>query len=225
MGTSEAVLQVLGTAGPGLFSSDSSISHSDLLWNSMFHGNYARKMRNCSSILQNRTGIHQLRGSGSTALLWNSSIQRLEHLGCRCQKKEGVAGRTTEDGNGTWFVDSAKSLNLNGILESESGQQLKQEKEGLMMLGGGETGREVPHKVSEDSVEEEAWSLLRDSIVYYCGSPVGTIAANDPTSSSLLNYDQVFIRDFIPSGVAFLLKGEYDIVRNFILHTLQLQVS
>ncbi|KAJ6938039.1 alkaline/neutral invertase E [Populus alba x Populus x berolinensis] len=33
----------------------------------------------------------------------------------------------------------------------------------------------------------------------------------------------VFIRDFIPSGIAFLLKGEYDIVRNFILYTLQLQ--
>ncbi|KAL0390629.1 UNVERIFIED_CONTAM: Alkaline/neutral invertase E, chloroplastic [Sesamum calycinum] len=52
---------------------------------------------------------------------------------------------------------------------------------------------------------------------------VGTIAANDPSDSNTLNYDQVFIRDFIPSGIAFLLKGEYEIVRNFILHTLQLQ--
>lgn len=60
--------------------------------------------------------------------------------------------------------------------------------------------------------------------MYYCGNPVGTIAANDPNDSTILNYDQVFIRDFIPSGIAFLLKGEYDIVRNFILHTLQLQV-
>jgi len=73
-------------------------------------------------------------------------------------------------------------------------------------------------------IEDEAWNLLRDSIVYYCNNQVGTIAANDPSSSSILNYDQVFIRDFIPSGIAFLLKGEYDIVRNFILHTLQLQV-
>lgn len=62
-------------------------------------------------------------------------------------------------------------------------------------------------------------------MVYYCGSPIGTIAANDPNSTSVLNYDQVFIRDFIPSGIAFLLKGEYDIVRNFILYTLQLQVT
>ncbi|CAH2072162.1 unnamed protein product [Thlaspi arvense] len=73
------------------------------------------------------------------------------------------------------------------------------------------------------SIEDEAWDLLRQSIVYYCGSPIGTIAANDPNSTSVLNYDQVFIRDFIPSGIAFLLKGEYDIVRNFILYTLQLQ--
>ncbi|KAI3525449.1 hypothetical protein L1887_04251 [Cichorium endivia] len=33
----------------------------------------------------------------------------------------------------------------------------------------------------------------------------------------------MFIRDFIPSGIAFSLKGEYDVVRNFILHSLQLQ--
>jgi hypothetical protein len=73
-------------------------------------------------------------------------------------------------------------------------------------------------------VEEEAWALLRESVVSYCGSPVGTIAACDPNDASPLNYDQVFIRDFVPSGVAFLLKGDHEIVRNFILHTLQLQV-
>ncbi|KAF5806953.1 hypothetical protein HanXRQr2_Chr05g0227551 [Helianthus annuus] len=61
-------------------------------------------------------------------------------------------------------------------------------------------------------------------MVYYCGNPIRTIAPNDPSDSSILNYDQVFIRDFIPSSIAFLLKGEFDIVRNFILHTLQLQV-
>lgn len=76
-----------------------------------------------------------------------------------------------------------------------------------------------------NTVEDEAWNLLRASIVYYCGNPIGTIAANDPSASNILNYDQIFIRDFIPSGIAFLLKGEYDIVRNFLLHTLQLQVK
>lgn len=73
-------------------------------------------------------------------------------------------------------------------------------------------------------MEKEAWALLKEAIVTYCGEPVGTIAANDPTDPHLLNYDQVFIRDFIPSAIAFLLKGEYEIVRNFLLHTLQLQV-
>ncbi|EEE60952.1 hypothetical protein OsJ_14709 [Oryza sativa Japonica Group] len=78
--------------------------------------------------------------------------------------------------------------------------------------------RRGPH-----DVEDEAWGLLRESVVRYCGSPVGTIAACDPNDASPLNYDQVFIRDFVPSGIAFLLKGDYEIVRNFILHTLQLQ--
>lgn len=80
-------------------------------------------------------------------------------------------------------------------------------------------------KVREESeAEKEAWRILEDSVVRYCGSPVGTVAANDPGDKLPLNYDQVFIRDFVPSALAFLLKGEGDIVRNFLLHTLQLQV-
>ncbi|KAL2634221.1 hypothetical protein R1flu_005700 [Riccia fluitans] len=75
----------------------------------------------------------------------------------------------------------------------------------------------------ESPTEKEAWGLLRDSMVTYCGNPVGTLAALDPTSPDLLNYDQVFIRDFIPCAIAFLLKGEYEIVREFLLNTLRLQ--
>ncbi|KAL8196591.1 hypothetical protein R6Q57_024886 [Mikania cordata] len=71
--------------------------------------------------------------------------------------------------------------------------------------------------------EKEAWRLLREAVVTYCGNPVGTLAANDPGDKVPLNYDQVFIRDFVPSALAFLLKGEGEIVRNFLLHTLQLQ--
>ncbi|PWZ28736.1 putative alkaline/neutral invertase A, chloroplastic [Zea mays] len=41
----------------------------------------------------------------------------------------------------------------------------------------------------------------------------------------MLNYDQVFIRDFVPSALAFLMHGETEIIRNFLLHTLQLQVK
>ncbi|XP_020583116.1 neutral/alkaline invertase 1, mitochondrial-like [Phalaenopsis equestris] len=71
-------------------------------------------------------------------------------------------------------------------------------------------------------IEKEAWRLLKRAAVNYCGKPVGTVAANDPTEMAL-NYDQVFIRDFVPSAIAFLLKGDSEIVRNFLLHTLQLQ--
>lgn len=81
---------------------------------------------------------------------------------------------------------------------------------------------EVEREVSE--VEKEAWKLLRDAVVNYCGNPVGTVAANDPGDKQPLNYDQVFIRDFIPSALAFLLNGETEIVKNFLLHTMQLQV-
>lgn len=78
--------------------------------------------------------------------------------------------------------------------------------------------------IKRNEAEEEAWRLLRESVVTYCDSPVGTMAAKDPTDITTSNYDQVFIRDFVPSALAFLLNGESDIVRNFLLHTLQLQV-
>ncbi|TKY54283.1 Alkaline/neutral invertase C [Spatholobus suberectus] len=79
----------------------------------------------------------------------------------------------------------------------------------------------VQREVSE--VEKEAWKLLQDAVVTYCGNPVGTVAANDTADKQPLNYDQVFIRDFVPSALAFLLNGEGEIVKNFLLHTLQLQ--
>uniref|UniRef100_A0A0R0K1V0 Alkaline/neutral invertase n=1 Tax=Glycine max TaxID=3847 RepID=A0A0R0K1V0_SOYBN len=68
----------------------------------------------------------------------------------------------------------------------------------------------------------EAWEELRRSLVYFRGQPVGTIAALD-NSDEKLNYDQVFIRDFVPSALAFLMHGETDIVKNFLLKTLRLQ--
>jgi hypothetical protein len=84
------------------------------------------------------------------------------------------------------------------------------------------TPKVVEREVSK--IEKEAWQLLRGTIVNYCGNPVGTVAANDPADRQPLNYDQVFIRDFVPSALAFLLNGEMEIVKNFLLHTLQLQV-
>lgn len=92
-------------------------------------------------------------------------------------------------------------------------------------LEGLKAGVEAVKSREESPEEKEAWWLLSRAVVNYCGSAVGTVAANDPSTSQMLNYDQVFIRDFVPSAIAFLLKGESDIVKNFLLHTLQLQVS
>ncbi|KAF8692519.1 hypothetical protein HU200_039620 [Digitaria exilis] len=81
----------------------------------------------------------------------------------------------------------------------------------------------APPVREESETEREAWRLLRRAVVSYCGEPVGTVAAEDPECTETLNYDQVFIRDFVPSALAFLMRGETEIVRNFLLHTLQLQ--
>ncbi|CAI7892227.1 unnamed protein product [Closterium sp. NIES-53] len=73
-----------------------------------------------------------------------------------------------------------------------------------------------------DPMVLEAWDALRVSQVLFRGRPVGTIAALDP-SETALNYDQVFVRDFVPSALAFLMNGEAEIVENFLLKTLRLQ--
>lgn len=169
----------------------------------------------CSSVLRDSVGIlPKVR----------SSIGRFRSLTCPCQNAESISGLAAEDVNGSWLVDGeGKGPN---VMAFQDVKPLKFENEGLGSngkLSGGNGAGDVLHDASVDPIEEEAWKLLKESMVYYCGSPIGTIAANDPTSLNVLNYDQVFIRDFIPSGMAFLLKGEYDIVRNFILHTLQLQ--
>ncbi|MEA5619576.1 glycoside hydrolase 100 family protein [Cronbergia sp. UHCC 0137] len=72
------------------------------------------------------------------------------------------------------------------------------------------------------NIEAEAWQCLENSILYYRGQPVGTVAAYD-SSVEALNYDQCFIRDFVSSALLFLIKGRHDIVRNFLEETLKLQ--
>ncbi|KAK1300272.1 Alkaline/neutral invertase CINV2 [Acorus calamus] len=151
---------------------------------------------------------------------------------CQCQRADNV-GSISDGGNGAWFKSEGKTSQILGEVNGKNAigfdefQQLKLEQKVPTLSSDKlpEVGKvnHSSHRSSSTSLEDEAWRLLRESMVYYCGTPCGTIAANDPSDSNVLNYDQVFIRDFIPSGIAFLLKGEYDIVRNFILHTLQLQ--
>ncbi|PON70729.1 Glycosyl hydrolase [Parasponia andersonii] len=68
----------------------------------------------------------------------------------------------------------------------------------------------------------DAWEALRRSLVSFRGQPVGTLAAVDHSVEEL-NYDQVFVRDFVPSALAFLMNGEEEVVKNFLLKTLRLQ--
>lgn len=183
-----------------------------------------------TSMLQSQLRPHRFRWMGVSFCDYNTNNHQWLQT-CKCQQAENASDITVGDGNGSRFVNDVETSNLvnnvrsaKSILEFQDVQLLKQEKEILSSKVTNGTITDTFGTNSLNSVEEEAWDLLRESIVYYCGNPIGTIAAKDPTSSNVLNYDQVFIRDFIPSGIAFLLKGEYDIVRNFILHTLQLQV-
>ena len=67
-----------------------------------------------------------------------------------------------------------------------------------------------------------ASELLQRSVLYYRGEPVGTTAACDP-SPAAPNYDECFVRDFAPSAIVFLMRGEFDIVRNFLTTVMQLR--
>ena len=73
-------------------------------------------------------------------------------------------------------------------------------------------------------IAAEAWQTLESSIIYYYDRPIGTLAACDYSSPSL-NYDQCFIRDFVPAALIFLVRGKTEIVRNFLLQTLKLQIK
>lgn len=243
MTTSEAILQVL--SGSLLSRSHHSNIFTENL-NSVHalrvHVNNTRKRKavnmqvhGCSGMLQNCRRVFALHCRNGVFCRKND-VNRLESMGCNCQRAEIVSGSTAEDPNETWFTGEANTSSsvpvngtssASGMEEFELGQQSKDEKGDLVTNGmstAAGTVKDSSDECREKLIEDEAWNLLRDSIVYYCNIPIGTIAANDSTSPSILNYDQIFIRDFIPSGVAFLLKGEYDIVRNFILYTLQLQV-
>jgi len=55
--------------------------------------------------------------------------------------------------------------------------------------------------------EEEAWKLLEESIIYYQGRAIGTVAAQDREVKAL-NYDQCFIRDFVPQPWCFSCMAE-----------------
>jgi glycogen debranching enzyme len=75
---------------------------------------------------------------------------------------------------------------------------------------------------TDSTLLETARNHLNAAILYYCGKPVGTVAARDPMAEAL-NYDQCFVRDFVSSALFFLMEGQSEIVRNFLVEVLGLQ--
>lgn len=75
---------------------------------------------------------------------------------------------------------------------------------------------------TQEAPELEAWKLLENSVIYYGDRPIGTLAAQDREREAL-NYDQCFVRDFVASGLVFLMRGKSEVVRNFLIETLALQ--
>lgn len=240
MATSEAVLQVLGGSLPSLFGSDNSFrklrsSHS---YRSFIRFRKKRGPKYVNFLNCSNTSYRAIRVDRflSTRRSVHGDINHsdLRSVNCKCQQTDSSSSFVSDKGNGSWIIDNGQSIdtihgNTPSVLQFETSKELKVGEDDFQSNGSSPPNGSVEdplNRIAGNSIEDEAWELLRESMVYYCGSPVGTIAAKDPTSSTanVLNYDQVFIRDFIPSGIAFLLKGEYEIVRNFILHTLQLQV-
>ncbi|WP_172657207.1 glycoside hydrolase 100 family protein [Myxosarcina sp. GI1] len=75
---------------------------------------------------------------------------------------------------------------------------------------------------NKKSIIQQANELLEQSIIYYQNRPVGTVAATD-SERDALNYDQCFIRDFVPAALVFLIQGKTDILHNFFMETVVLQ--
>ena len=69
---------------------------------------------------------------------------------------------------------------------------------------------------------DSARQILEQSIIYCRGEPVGTSAAADPNPVAK-NYEEVFIRDFVPSAIYFLMRDQTEIVRNLLREVMHLR--
>ncbi|XP_073152460.1 probable alkaline/neutral invertase F [Henckelia pumila] len=116
-------------------------------------------------------------------------------------------------GKATWVLKPSPSvgINLENLLEAPIG--------GATKNGGSDNS-------SPGNMMDEAWELLARAYVNFKGQRVGALATiNDESGGETLNYNQVFVRDFVPCGLACLMKtdADVDIVKNFLLKTLHLQ--
>ncbi|CAN1151069.1 Alkaline/neutral invertase C, mitochondrial [Linum perenne] len=183
-----------------------------------------------SSCVQSVAGFYANRGSNRGVLLIPKVASDYRN------HSTSIDSHINEKGFESIYIQGGLNVNplvIEKIENGDGGEEQEEGKSSRIVVNGSSVDLDYFKKLNEKNtpkdervasgVEKEAWKLLRDATVTYCGNPVGTVAANDPGDSQPLNYDQVFIRDFVPSALAFLLNGDGEIVKNFLLHTLQLQ--
>jgi Alkaline and neutral invertase len=70
--------------------------------------------------------------------------------------------------------------------------------------------------LSWNGLKEIAWKELNQAqyLVYHEGQPLGTKAADVPSDSAAVNYDQCFVRDFVPVALVYLIKNQHIIGQN-----------
>lgn len=73
------------------------------------------------------------------------------------------------------------------------------------------------------TVIKAAYQILEQSIMYHEGNAIGTVAALSSPDLAAANYEECFIRDFVPSALVFLADGRTDIVRHFLKTVLALR--
>jgi len=69
--------------------------------------------------------------------------------------------------------------------------------------------------ISTEDILKSAYALLDSAVLSYKGEPTGTAAALDDRVAAP-NYEECFVRDFVPSALVFLCDGKPEIVRNFL---------
>jgi hypothetical protein len=93
--------------------------------------------------------------------------------------------------------------------------------------------------LSWKGLKDIAWRELNQAqyLVYHEGQPLGTKAADVPSDGSSVNYDQCFVRDFVPVGLVYLIKNQdiaglngevvssREVVGNFLATVLKLQIT
>lgn len=71
---------------------------------------------------------------------------------------------------------------------------------------------------------DQAERLLERAVLCHGDVELGLLASLDD-SGDPLNYDQCFVRDFVPAALHFLIRGRHEIVRNFLLLVLKMQAN